>query len=80
MSLFYGLVGLFNCDLNDSYITKSEPSTKSLCYSVISVSNLTFYISSENRSGNKEVMPMQDSSKRMGLMVEVNWLCAGAVL
>jgi len=30
--------------------------------------------------GNKEVMPMQDSSKCMGLQVEINWLCAGAAL
>jgi hypothetical protein len=33
----------------------------------------------EYRLGNKEVMPMQDSSKRMGLQVEVGRLRAGAV-
>ena len=28
----------------------------------------------------QEVMPMQESSKRMGLQVEISRLCAGAVL
>lgn len=28
----------------------------------------------------QEVMPMQDSSKRMGHKVDVSWLCAGAAL
>ncbi|WOB42027.1 hypothetical protein HNI00_01730 [Thermoleptolyngbya oregonensis NK1-22] len=28
----------------------------------------------------QEVLPMQDSSKRMGRQVEMYWLCAGAVL
>ena len=33
-----------------------------------------------NRVGKKEVMPMSDSSKIMGLLVDDSRLCAGAVL
>ena len=34
----------------------------------------------EDRLGNKEVMPMTDSSKCMGHQTGVSRLCAGAVL
>lgn len=33
-----------------------------------------------NRLGIKEVMPMVESSKIMGLLIDNNRLCAGAVL
>jgi hypothetical protein len=38
------------------------------------------YLQETDRLGNKEVMPMQDSSTRMGHLIGVSRLSAGAVL